>query len=46
VNRLGGFVVGRAFAWKLVKTFRVARFNGVERHHRRLVKVAGLEKKL
>lgn len=46
VIRLGGFVVGRALAWGLIKTFRVARFSGAECHHRRLAKVAGLENKL
>jgi ribose 5-phosphate isomerase B len=42
---LGGLVVGHAFAWELVKTFLQARFSGVERHQRRLAKVAELEHK-
>ena len=41
---LGGFVVGHALAWELVKTFLAARFSGAERHRRRLAKVADLEK--
>ena len=40
---LGGRVVGDALAWELVKTFLDARFNGAERHRRRLAKVAELE---
>ena len=40
---LGGRVVGDALAWELVKTFLDARFSGVERHRRRLAKVAELE---
>jgi ribose 5-phosphate isomerase B len=42
---LGGLVVGHSLAWDLVETFLQARFNGVERHHRRLEKVAELEHK-
>jgi ribose 5-phosphate isomerase B len=42
---LGGFVIGHAFAWELVKTFLAARFSGAERHCRRLSKVAALENK-
>jgi len=42
---LGGRVIGDALAWELVKTFLGARFNGVERHRRRLEKVARLESK-
>jgi ribose 5-phosphate isomerase B len=42
---LGGLVVGHSFAWELVKTFLQARFSGVERHQRRLAKVAELEHK-
>jgi ribose 5-phosphate isomerase B len=41
---LGGRVVGPAFAWELVRTFLAAKFSGVERHRRRLAKVAELEK--
>ena len=40
---LGGHVVGNAVAWELVRTFLQARFNGAERHRRRLAKVARLE---
>ena len=40
---LGGLVVGHALAWELVRTFLAARFSGVERHRRRLAKVAELE---
>jgi len=42
---LGGLVVGHSLAWELVKTFLAARFSGVERHQRRLAKVAELEHK-
>jgi ribose 5-phosphate isomerase B len=41
---LGGRVVANTFAWELVKTFLQARFSGVERHLRRLAKVAVLER--
>jgi ribose 5-phosphate isomerase B len=41
---LGGLVVGHAMAWELVKIFLGARFSGLERHCRRLAKVAGIEK--
>jgi ribose 5-phosphate isomerase B len=40
---LGGLVVGHAIAWELLKTFLAAKFNGAERHRRRLAKVAELE---
>jgi ribose 5-phosphate isomerase B len=40
----GGLVIGHALAWELVKTFLAARFSGAERHRRRLVKIADLEK--
>ena len=40
---LGGLVVGKAFAWELVRTFLAASFSGAERHRRRLAKVASLE---
>jgi ribose 5-phosphate isomerase B len=40
---LGGLVVGHELAWELVNTFLAARFSGVERHCRRLSKVAELE---
>ena len=42
---LGGLVVGHSLAWELVKTFLQAQFSGVERHQRRLAKVAALEHK-
>ncbi|MGD0571989.1 MAG: RpiB/LacA/LacB family sugar-phosphate isomerase [Sedimentisphaerales bacterium] len=42
---LGGLVIGHSLAWELVKTFLQARFSGVERHQRRLAKVAELEHK-
>ncbi len=40
---LGGLVVGHALAWELVQGFLAARFSGLERHRRRLLKVAKLE---
>jgi ribose 5-phosphate isomerase B len=40
---LGGLVVGRALAWELVEGFLAARFSGLDRHRRRLAKVAELE---
>ncbi|OIQ98007.1 putative sugar phosphate isomerase YwlF [mine drainage metagenome] len=40
---LGGLVVGHALGWELVQTFLSARFSGLERHRRRLAKVARLE---
>jgi len=40
---LSGLVVGYALAWKLVHTFLVACFSGIEPHRRRRVKVAELE---
>ena len=42
---LGGLVVGHALAWELVETFLAARFSGAERHHRRLAKIAELERR-
>jgi ribose 5-phosphate isomerase B len=42
---LGGRVIGQALAWELVKTFLSAQFSGLERHRRRLAKVAELEKR-
>ncbi len=42
---LGGRVIGPSLAWELVKTFLAARFNGAQRHRRRLLKVAELENK-
>lgn len=41
---LVGRVLGYELAKELVKTFLAARFNGEERHKRRLAKVAELEK--
>jgi ribose 5-phosphate isomerase B len=40
---LGGKVIGSALAWELVETFLAARFNGAERHLRRIAKVRALE---
>ena len=40
---LGGLVVDHTLAWKLVKIFLQAKFNGTERFQRRLAKVAALE---
>jgi ribose 5-phosphate isomerase B len=40
---LGGRVVALTFGWELVRAFLQARFNGAERHRRRLAKIAGLE---
>ena len=40
---LGGRVVGPEVAWDLVETFLAAEFSQVERHLRRLGKVAALE---
>ena len=41
---LGGRVVANTFAWELVKVFLEARFSGLERHQRRVTKVASLER--
>ena len=41
---LGGRVVGRALAAEIVKTFLDARFSGLDRHQRRLSKVAAIER--
>ena len=41
---LGGQVVGQALAWELVQTFLAAQFSGLNRHRRRLAKVAALER--
>ncbi len=41
---LGGLVVGPALAWELVSRFLSAQFSGLDRHRRRLSKVAELEK--
>lgn len=40
---LGGRVTCFALAWELVKTFLEARFQGAERHRRRLAKISRLE---
>jgi ribose 5-phosphate isomerase B len=40
---LGGRVLGHTLAWELVRIFLQARFNGADRHRRRLAKVAELE---
>jgi ribose 5-phosphate isomerase B len=42
---LGGRVIGHSLAKELVKTFLEAQFSGLERHLRRVSKVAGLEGK-
>jgi len=42
---LGGRVVANMFAWKLVKEFLEAQFSGLERHRRRVAKVASLERR-
>ena len=41
---LGGRVIGYALAWDLCQAFLTARFSGLERHQRRLAKVAQVEK--
>jgi len=43
---LGGLVVGHALAWDLVQIFLAARFSGLDRHRRRLAKVADLEQRM
>jgi ribose 5-phosphate isomerase B len=43
---LGSLVVDYAQAWELVQTFIQARFNGAERHCRRLAKIAELEREV
>jgi RpiB/LacA/LacB family sugar-phosphate isomerase len=40
---LGGWVTGFALAGDLIKSFLEARFNGLDRHQRRLEKIARLE---
>jgi ribose 5-phosphate isomerase B len=42
---LGGRVIGQSLAIELVNAFLKARFSGLERHIRRVGKVAGLEDK-
>jgi ribose 5-phosphate isomerase B len=42
---LGGRVTGDSLARELVKVFLEAQFSGLERHLRRVGKVAGLENK-
>jgi ribose 5-phosphate isomerase B len=41
---LGARVVGRALAAEIVKTFLDAKFSGLERHQRRVNKIAEIEK--
>ena len=41
---LGGRVVAKTFAWELVKVFLDAQFSGLERHQRRVTKLATLER--
>ncbi len=43
VMSLGAWVTGRALAWDLIQAFLAARFSGLERHTRRLGKVAAIE---
>ena len=40
---LGGLTITRDHAWECLKIFLTARFNPVERHCRRLAKIAALE---
>jgi ribose 5-phosphate isomerase B len=40
----GARVLGGALAWDLTQGFIAARFNALERHERRLSKIAALEK--
>lgn len=42
---LGGRVIGHSLARELIKTFLESRFSGLQRHVRRVGKVAGLENK-
>ena len=42
---MGGLVVGRELARDLVRIFLAARFDGAERHRRRLEKIADLERR-
>jgi RpiB/LacA/LacB family sugar-phosphate isomerase len=42
---LGGWVTGLALAQDLIKSFLDARFSGLDRHQRRLEKIARLENK-
>ncbi len=41
---MGSRVVGSGLAWELTKVFLAARYEGAERHQRRLAKVVALEK--
>jgi ribose 5-phosphate isomerase B len=41
---LGGRIIGYELAWSLIQIFLAARFSDVERHRRRLAKVAAEEK--
>lgn len=45
VGCLGGRVLGHELAWELTQLFINATFSGLERHQRRLAKVAALENK-
>jgi ribose 5-phosphate isomerase B len=40
---LGGLIVGPSLAWELIERFVGASYSGVERHARRLAKIAQLE---
>ena len=42
---LGGRVIGRSLAAEIVKTFLDARFSGLERHRRRVEKIAEIERR-
>jgi len=42
---LGGLIVGRELARELVRVYLAARFDGVERHRRRLDQIHALERK-
>lgn len=41
---MGARVIGPELAWEVVRAFLGARFSGLERHQRRLAKVAEIEK--
>jgi len=45
VLALGARVIGVALAWEIVETFLRARFDGAQRHRRRLAKVEALDRK-
>ena len=43
---MGGLVVGHALAWDLVQLFLAAHFRGLDRHRRRLAKIAAMEQRM